>query len=196
MPITDPYAVGFSNSQVRPAADLLAKAYNRAVAVSNRWVSLSSDGNRLALMTSDINLCANVIFAAFSAGYLAEKLWLLGVDNTFASNDSTPVYDNGNFTAQDQTRPLATCFTVNGAMARAIELQNWLQSATESFTDTARNNLTALNTILAASSAGPTLVAASAGNLVTRCGELIANYTASSNLNLNSVLAMSVNPNP
>lgn len=40
MAITDPTAIGFSNDEIRVAADLMAQLYNRAKAIRVRWTAL------------------------------------------------------------------------------------------------------------------------------------------------------------
>jgi hypothetical protein len=59
-----------------------------------------------------------------------------------------------------------------------------------------RGGVSWLNTVVQCSSYGPTpIVLADAQNFLTRCSELLANYQASSNVNLNTILAAAVNPN-
>jgi phage tail sheath gpL-like len=53
-----------------------------------------------------------------------------------------------------------------------------------------------LNTVMQCSSYGSSpVVLADAQNFVTRCGELVTNYQASANTNLNTLLTPAVNPN-
>jgi hypothetical protein len=195
MPVNDPQAIKFSNLQARVASDLLARAYYQCVAVVERWQELGGDANAVTVMGTQLRNCANAIQAAFKFCFDAEVYWFLGVNSLFP-NDTTPVFDNGSMTAQDTNRPLATGAKVNAVMARVIEFQNWLQSATESFTDSARNNRGALDTVYQATSNGTaTLLLSDAGNLVNRATELKTNYEANASGNLDSILAFSVNPN-
>lgn len=197
MPVTDASAVKFSDQVARVSADLMAQAYYRSVAAIERWTALGGGQAALDLMVADLRACADAIKAAYLFAYSAEVYWFLGVNSAFSSNDTTPVYDNGSFTAQDTNRPLATTAKVNAVLSRVVEFQNWLLSATQSFTDSARGSRAALNTVFQCTSSGvATMAVSDAGNLINRCGELKANYEASTNANLNSLLAFAVNPNP
>jgi hypothetical protein len=192
MAITDPDAIKFSNEQARVGADLLARAYYRCDAARDRWDGLAGDeAAKIAVMGADIRAAADAVIAAYLHAYLSEKIWFLGVNSLFP-NTTEEVSDGS---AADG-RPAATGAKVIAVMSRAIEFQNWLLSASGSFTDSARGSLAYFNTVLAASTYnnGTPLDASSAGNLMNRCGELRTNYEASSGANLNSILAFAVNP--
>jgi hypothetical protein len=192
MPVTDPTAIKFCNEQARPAADLCAQAYYLCDEARDRWDSLGGGQPAIDVMQADIRAAANAVIAAYQHSFLAEKIWFLGT-NTVIPNTSEDVVDG----SPADGRPDATGAKVHAAMDRAIQLQNWLFSATQSFTDSARNNAAAFNSVLEASSKGPpTMTVAAAGNMMTRASELRTNYEASSNANLGTLLALSVNPNP
>lgn len=194
MPVIDPTAIKFSNEQARVACNLNARAYRLSSAVVARWNGLGGGQPALNVMAADIRACADAITTAYTFAYSAEVYWFLGVNSSFP-NDATQVWDNGQFTAQDPNRPLATGAKVQAVMSRVIEFQNWLLSATESFTDSARNNRGALNTVYQASNAGAaTLALSDAGNAINRFTELKTNYEANTNANLNSLLAFATNP--
>jgi hypothetical protein len=309
--IISPAAIQACNQQYRPVSDLAAQAYARCNNVNTRWISLGSNQAALNQMQPDILGAANRILATFDAAYWAEKGWfgVTGLSALFP-NDSSPVFDNGSFTAQDPNRPPLTGAAVNNVITRCQEFQNWLLSVAGAFngtlqvntatavgtitgsgnatvivtanavtgspitlsvavlnTDTAatwagkvrtalaangpitafytvggagatitltaitaaandpslnislangtctgitatpnsvkttagvnpRGGVAWLNTVIQVSSYGPSpIVLADAGNFINRCTELIANYQASSNANLNILLAAAVNPN-
>lgn len=196
--ITGAAQIKFCNQRLRPADDQLAQAYNRCVACANRWTANGGNQAILNVMQSQINDAADHVFSAYAFAYKTEKLWFLyGGAATFIANDGAqPVFDNGPGTAQDPARPAMTGLSVNQQMGCIIQFQNWLLSATQSFTDNARGSLAPLNTILQVCSDGPSpIVLADAGNFINRCNELAANYQANSNQNLGFVLGGAVNPN-
>lgn len=192
MTISDPTSVKFSNQQARVAADLLARAYYLSDACSDRWNSLGGGQPAIDVMSGDIRATAKAIIDAYMHSFKAEKIWFLGT-NLVIPNTSEGIADD----SPADGRPAATGAKVHAVMARAIEFQNWLFSATQSFSDSARNNAAAFNTVLNTSPDGPpTLTIPNAGNLINRCNELVTNYQASGGANLNGVLAFAVHPNP
>jgi hypothetical protein len=189
VPITDPTAVKFANEQARVAADALARAYYLCDAARDRWDGLGGGQPAIDVMEADVRKAASAVVAAYQQCFLAEKIWFLGVNVTI-TNTADPVVDG----SPTDGRPAATGAKVNAVMARAIELQNWLFSATQSFSDSARNNAGSFNTVLQASLNGPpTMSVSDAGNMMNRAGELRANYEAGGGANLNSLLALAVN---
>lgn len=192
MPVTDPTAIKFCNERARPGADLMARAYYLCDAARDRWDSLGGGQPAIDVMEPDIRKCSDAVLDAFIHNFLSEKIWFLGT-NIVIPNTSEDVDDG----APADGRPDATGAKVHGVMDRAVQMQNWLFSATQSFTDAARNNAAAFNTVLEASSKGPpTMSVAAAGNMMNRAGELRTNYEASSQANLGTLLALAVNPNP
>lgn len=193
MPITSQTDLNFSDQRVRPAADQLARAYYRAGSLISRWNALGAGQSALNVMSADIRSAASYLVDAYTFCFLTEKIWFLGVNSDFISNDTTAVSDG----SPADGRPANTTAKVNGVMNRVVEVQNWLFSATESFTDSTRNNAAAFNTVLQASNYGPATIALSdAANFINRCTELKTNYEATSSANLNTLLALAVNPNP
>lgn len=139
--------ITFSNEQARIAADKMAQAYYSAVATKFRWDSLGANQAALDIMSDDIIEAADLILDAFLFCLMAEKIWFLGV-NSNTANNSTIISDG----SPDDGRPSCTGAKIHNVMSRAVEFQNWLQSATQSFTDNTRNNVSALNTIITMSS--------------------------------------------
>jgi len=131
--ITSPIAVKFTNERCRPSADLMAQAYYLAVAANDRWVTLGSGQPALDQMQADIRNAADRIIAAYSSTYWTEKNWFMAGVSALFPNDSSPVFDNGNFTAQDPTRPPLTGAGVTNVVTRCIEFQNWLLSVAGAF---------------------------------------------------------------
>lgn len=190
MAITDATSVKFSNEQARVAADLCARAYYLCDGALDRWDSLGGGQPAIDVMEADIRACANAVIAAYQHCFLAEKIWFLGVNITI-TNTSDEIVDG----SPADNRPLATGAKVHGVMDRAIQFQNWLFSATQSFTDAARDNAAGFNTVLQASKDGPpTMSVSDAGNMMNRAGELRTNYEAASGVNLGVLLAFAVNP--
>jgi len=191
MPISSPEALKFSNERVRPAADRLARAYYLADAAKDRWNGLSgTTADKIVVMGADIRSACDQIYEAFLWAFTTEKVWFLGINAQFP-NTSEEVSDG----SPADSRPANTGAKVNAVLSRAVEFQNWLLSTDGSFTNGGRAGLAYLNTVLAASSYGaPTLSEADAGNAINRFGELAANYEASTNANLNSILTIAVNP--
>lgn len=307
MAITAQTDLNFSDQRIRPAADQLSRAYRRAVSLISRWTALGSGAAALAVMSADIRFAASALADAFAFCELTERIWFLGINTDFSSNDGTAVSDG----SPGDGRPTNTTAAVNGVMNRVVEVQNWLLSVAGSFTaipqvetatavgtigtsgnatvivtanqmtgtprtvsvavtsgDTAavwagkvrtalatdstvnvffavsgagtsivltaltaaandltmnvslangtntgitaapnsanttagvavRGGLSWMNTVLQASNYGPvTLVLSDAQNFINRCTEMKTNYEANSSANLNTILALAVNPNP
>ncbi|MDB5312647.1 MAG: hypothetical protein JWO38_6849 [Gemmataceae bacterium] len=192
--ITSPTAIRFANVRVRGSADGMCQAYTRCVAVGDRWTALGAGQPALDQMQAQIRDAADYVAAAFDLAFWTEKVWFAIAAGLFP-NDASPVFDNGGYTAVDPTRPGMTGAVVTAVVTRAQQFQNWLLSATGSFTDGARGGVAWLNTVVQVSGDGPSpIVQADAGNFVNRCSELKANYQAGGSANLNSLLAAAVNP--
>lgn len=190
MPVTDPTAIKFCNEQARVAADLCAQAYVLCDAARDRWDSLGGGQPAIDAMEQDIRDAADAVLDAYMHAFLSEKIWFLGT-NLVVPNTSETLDDN----SPSDGRPAGTGAKVHAVMDRAIQFQNWLFSGTQSFTDAARNNAAAFNTVLEASRSGPpTMSVAAAGNMMNRAGELRTNYEANSNQLLGTLLAFAVNP--
>ncbi len=193
MTITDPTAIKFSNERARIAADRLARSYYLCDAARDRWAGLAGSATeKIAIMEADIRRAATEVIDAYAFAFLTEKIWFLGVNNEFPN--TTEEVDDG---SPGDGRPAGTGAKVQAVMSRVVEFQNWLLSAAGSFADANRTGLAYYNTILMASNYGPpTMSEATASNMINRCDELAANYEASSNANVNSLLAFAVNPQP
>lgn len=191
--ITNSLAINFSNDLVRTSADRMAQSYNAAVAVLQRWVALGSNQTALDQMQDDIKNAANRIVDTFDGVYWTEKVWFSDRSSLFP-NDSSPVIDGNG--VPDPARPAITGADVNTLLTRCQQYQNWLLSATGSFTDGTRTSTSWLNTIIQVSRYGPRpIVLADAGTFINRCTELKTNYENNSNENLNTILRVAVNPN-
>ncbi len=130
MPITAQSDLNFSDQRVRPCADALTKAYRRAVSLTSRWGVLGSGQPALDVMNADIRTAASALTDAFCFCSLTEKIWFLGYNVDFISNDTTAVSDG----SPGDGRPANTTAKVNGVMSRVVEMQNWLLSVAGSFT--------------------------------------------------------------
>jgi hypothetical protein len=194
MPITDPAAIKFSNERVRVSADRLAQAYYKAVQVKTRWDALG--GGQAAIdQMPELRTLAATMATLYEWCWRTEKLWFILGGTSLIPNNSEVVYDNGSATGPDPNRPQITGQNCVAVIDRVVQFQNWLLSATGSFADALRNAVSWYNTVLAASSEGPSpLTVADAGNFVTRCSELKTNYEANTNVNLGILLAVAVNP--
>lgn len=191
MAVTDAYAIKFSNEVIRVGADRLAQAYYRADAAADRWGSLGGGQPAIDVMEQDIRKACNRIIELYEFCWRAEKVWFLGMNSTIPNDSGESVVDG----SPADHRPAITGQSIHALMARVVELQNWLLSATQSFTDTARNNAATYNTVLSASDGGPVVLSeANAGNAINRFGELRTDYEASSNVKLGTILAVAVNP--
>jgi hypothetical protein len=192
-PIVDPDALKFSNEQIRGVSEQCAKFYFRAVSLITRWTANGSGAAALVIVLNDLRAAADFLCDLYAFAFKAEKTWFLGVNANFSTNDTTIVQDG----SPGDSRPAATTAKCNNVITRCQEVQNWLTSATQSFTDAARAGASGYNTVLKASGRGPlTLALADAANFITRCTEFRTNYEAASSANLNTVLAMAPNPNP
>lgn len=147
-----------------------------------------------------LNIVAQIRKAAdqwrltYALAFEREKEWFLKGTTTLIPNTSDPIFDAGG-TAQRTGVPLATGAKVVAIMARVTEFANACLSSSFSFSDAARNSLTYYNRLLVVSDRGlTTMSVADAQNFVDATALLKANYEANSNQNLNSLLAMAVNP--
>ena len=188
MPVTDPTAIKFANNYARTAADKLGRAYYLCDAARDRWDSLGGGQPAIDVMLADVRAAADAVVGTYQHCFLAEKLWFLGT-NVVIPNTSETLVDG----SPADGRPIGTGAKIHAVMARAVEFQNWLFSATQSFSDAARDNAAGFNTVIEVSSDGsPTLTVAAAGNFMNRAGELRTNYEASGNANLGNLLALGV----
>lgn len=195
MPVTDINAIRFCNQRVRVNADKLAQAYNLGVAAIDRWNVLGGGQTAVDIMGPDIKKICDRFEDVYHMSFLTEKMWFAWA-SALIPNDNNQIFDNQDNTAQDPLRPPMTGAIVNNLITRTIQFQNWLLSATGSFTDSARGSVDWYNTILHASNNGvAVLTVANAGNAITRFSELKTRYQASSNAELNTILAVAVNPN-
>lgn len=186
MPVTNQIAIRFCNERVRVASDQLQRSHYLADAAKDRWDALGGGAAALTVMHDDIRKAADAVLAVYPHCMFTERIWFLGVDALFP-NDATTVDDG----SPADGRPAATGSKVHSLMTRIVEFQNWLRSALQSFTDPLRNNTGTLDTIIEASSSGrKTMTLTQAQNMITRCSELRTNYKATSNANLNTLLAL------
>lgn len=197
MPINSAAAVKFSNERVRPGADLLARVYYRCDAARDRWDGLGGGQTAINQMEGDIRAAANAAVSLYEWCFRTEKIWFLLGGTSLIANNSEPIYDNSDRSAQDPTRPPITGQMAVRVIDRVVQFQNWLLSAAGSFEDSTRLGTAYYNTVIAASSDGPaTMGVADAGSFMNRCGELRSRYEANSNQELGFLLAVAVNPNP
>lgn len=158
--IVAPQAIKFTNERVRRSADLLAQAYYLAVAVSDRWLSLGSGQAALDQMQADIRAGADRMMDTYTHAQFTERNWFLPGVAALFPNDSSPVFDNGNFTAQDPSRPAITGAVVTNVISRAQEFQNWLLSVAGAFNGTLQvETATAVGTITGSGNATVTVTA-------------------------------------
>lgn len=151
--IVNPVAIKFANERIRPSADKLGQAYYPAVAAVDRWTTLGSGQAALDQMQTDIRSAADRILTAYNHVYWTEKNWFANQFSLFP-NDSSPVFDNNNFTAQDPTRPPLTGAGVNNLVTRCIEFQNWMLSVAAAFAPILQvETTTAVGTITGAGNA-------------------------------------------
>lgn len=195
MPINSAAAVKFSNERVRPSADLLSRAYYRCRAARQRWDGLGGGQGAINQMSADIRAAADLAVMLYEWCFRTEKIWFLLGGTSLISNDSEPIYDNSDRTAQDPNRPPITGQQAVAVIDRVVQFQNWLLSLAGSFTDSTRVNTAYYNTVLAVSSEGPIVMSVGdAGNFMNRCSELVTRYEANSNQELGTLLAVAVNP--
>lgn len=191
--ITDPQAIQFSNGTVRRASDLLARVYNSCLDASSRWVALGGGQTAIDVMENDIRSAAGRIMETYKRSFDVEKYWFIFGGEAMIPNTADPIIDG----SASDGRPSITGSDAVDLVNRCIQIQNWLLSddTPPSFTDIDRNSVAAINTVMAVTRAGkfPMLVT-DAGNFINRCDELVANYQANSNANLNNVLSVSPNP--
>jgi hypothetical protein len=192
MAITDPQAINFSNNVVRRAADHVAQSYNKAVTVSNRWSALGGGQGAIDIMSEDLRDIADLLYTTYLSCHSYEKLWFNGI-NTLIANDAEEDVVDG---SPSDGRPDNNGASINGVMTLVIQFQNWMLSPTGSFTDGDRGSVAYLNTVINLIRRNkPEISTGDAGNFINRCNELIVNYEASTNVNLNKALALSVHPN-
>lgn len=188
--ITSATAIRFSNERVRVSADRLAQAYYLADALKDQWDALGGGQTALNALAAKVRQVANKLTELYEWCWRTEKVWFAIGSSTLIPNTADAVVDG----SPGDGRSANTGAKCNNVMSRVIEFQNWLLSSTGSFSDTARNSIDWYNTVLKAHDSWLTLDTTIAGDLVTRCGELRTNYEASSSANLNTLLALAVNP--
>lgn len=206
MAITDAGAVQYINERIRPAADRLARCFYRAQKISDRWNSISgTNAEKLALMSSSLASAADLFWRTRNFIFEADRIWTVAGMSALIPNDNTElVFDNGDNSAQDPSRP-----PINGQDVRRVKQQmeefvNWLQRGTDLdkhfLTDAAPPTLPItydyldnVGRIINANPADPT--AGQANTFVDRCDDLVTQYETTSPADLTRVLVVAVNPN-
>lgn len=189
--ISDPEAVRFCNTTIRPAADAMCRAYYRASAVRGRWLAQQgTDADRIAVLGPEIRAAADAVLAAYTLAFGRSKLWFVIGAGALVPNTADVVADG----APADGRPAITGADATRTVDRMVDFENWLRTGTFDGSGTA--NYAALNTVLAVTSAGKAAMsAADATNfVVTRGGEIKAEYEANSGQKLGWLLAVAVNP--
>ncbi len=192
MSVTEAKAIRFSDQRLRAGADMMAWAYYRCQAASDRWTGLGGGQPAIDVMEADIRLASDAVYDAYLFVYETEQLWFLLGGTGMIPNDAGESIVDG---SPADGRPAVNGQQASQLMDRCIQFQNWLLSSTGSFTDPDRDTLSYINTILAVTSeADPVMSVANAGNFINRCDNLTADYDASSEQNLGYILAYAVNP--
>lgn len=194
--ITSAEAVKFSNETARVMADALCRCYYFGNLAKQMYDGAGGGSTALAItgVVTQIRKAASQWRATFALAFEREAEWFSKGSTTIFPNDTSPVFDAGGL-AQRSDVPLATGAKVVAVMARVTEWVNACRSATFSYSDAARNSVAKYNQLLVTSDRGlTTMSVADAQNFVDLTALLKTNYEANSLSNLNSLLAMAINP--
>lgn len=195
MAITSNFAIRYSNEYVRPLGDALGKAYHFGRSLDQRWIALGENLPALTLLVGDFRKASEFIIRAYVLGFETNMYWVAGASALFP-NTSEIVADSADGTSQDPSRPPLTGARVNTIITRRTEFANWLETglfAGGGFDAGAQRNefvKAQFGVGLNLNGAGVTTAAL----LATYIRQMRANYEASSNANLSTVLQVAVNP--
>lgn len=185
--ITNIEAIKFSNESIRPGANRLAHAYYAADAARDRWAALSgTTAQKKVVMAQDIKKAADLFRDAFKWTFDREAIWFLGINSLIGDTADVVVDNNGGPGPNTGAK-------VNAIIARFRQLNNYLR--TGDFDSFAAGNYATLNKVLVVCSDGLIAVAdADAQNFIDLCTAFANRYEASTNAELNTVLALAPNP--
>lgn len=187
--ITNVEAIKFSNESIRPGADRLGKTYYAADACRDRWAGLTgTTAEKKAIMAADIRNAADLFREAFRWTFDREAIWFLGINSLIPDQAGDNVIDG----SPGDGRPANTGAKANAVITRFRQINNYMRTA--DFDSFAAGNYATLNKVLVVCSDGLIAVAdADAQNFIDVCTTFANRYEASTNAELNTILALAVN---
>lgn len=138
--ITDPTALHFSNTAIRPAADRIVRTYRKLDKLNEEWVALGgTNDDKFALLQGKIQQVATYVSSAYWFIAEANLMWdELGLQSLFP-NDTSPVIDG----APADGRSAITGQDVRRCQNRMDEFEYWLDNGPFSLTQPISVALTA-----------------------------------------------------
>jgi len=195
--ITDVEAIIFSNNKVRTGADVLATLYYECKHLKNVKDSDANTATTIAIREGQIRSVSSLMLSAVLLLPASENIWFnVGAGsalNIKITNDAGD--DMGDGSPQDG-RPPINGQDVHNLMSRIIDLDDWILDAAFGGPGTGTSRTAMLNTILVCGKDGnnPLIVSQVNTFIDNRCGEIITEYEAGSNVKLNHLLAAAPNP--
>ena len=185
-PIATAPAVAFANEIIRVQADLLARSYNRGIALSAQWTAIGGGQPAVDALRPRFHRVATFLARAYFHSFRLSKRWTaLG----------SPIPNTADVIADGSPgdgRQTITGIAANSIVNRALEHRQWLDTGL--FAGGGGGGGAHLNTVLVVSEQRESaLDIARAGNLINRLDELQAEYEAAGDAVLNTILAVAVN---
>lgn len=198
MAITDASAIAFSNEQVRPTADKLARCYRKLKLLNQQWnASAGTNAQKWVIFQTQIMEVADYLVDAYFFIYRVNHQWnSLGMNSLFPNLNTELVYDNGQMNGQDTSRPPINGQDVQRLQSRWREWLAWMEKnafdpASVNSVDYA--NLYAFSKLTRDGSKAPTQ-AQGVAVATTLAQALITQYETTAPSNLTHILAVAVNP--
>ena len=191
--ITNVEAVKFTKESVRTLADNLARCYYYGNLAKQMYDGAGGGATALAVagVVAQIRKAATQWRQTFPLCFERETEWFLKGSTTLIPNTADQVIDG----APADGRQVVTGAKVVAVLARVTEFVNAVRNATFTFATATRTSVVYYNRIIVVSDYGlSTMSVADAQNFVDTTALLKTNYEATSNANLNTVLAVAVNP--
>lgn len=192
--IVNPEAIKFSNESARTLADGLAACYYQGNLAKQMYDGAGGGATALAVasVVAQIRRAATQWRQTFSLCFERETEWFLKGATALIPNTADVIVDG----APADRRQIATGAKVVAVMARVTEFVNAVRNATFTFATATRTSVVHYNRIIVVSDLGlSTMSVADAQNFVDDTALLKTNYEATTNANLNQLLALAVNPN-
>lgn len=185
--ITDANAVKFCNEHIRVGANLIAQSYYLCDAVQERFAALGSNQAALDIVASDVVNAAGRVQQAFLVSFESYRFWFAsGIDSIITNTDVDQIIDG----SPEDGRPQLDGDDVHNVVTQFGEYQGWMSTGT--FIFNIAGSWAWYDAVLQMQKS--TLVLADVTNFMTRCTELRTQMEATSNLKLNQLLEVAVNP--
>ena len=189
MAITDVNAIRFSNEHIRTTADKLSRSFYLCQKLKNDWNAISgTDDEKFAIMRNDVLRVGDRIANYYGQIFMSKRLYDALSMNTLFPNDPAQVLSDG---APTDGRSVITGQDIRRINARTKEFLAWLEKA--AFDDASLNpiNYNFLEQFMRVNTS--LVTSAWANNVISRCGDLVTEWTVTNASYLGHISKVAVN---